>query len=49
MLRQPESQSHGDKRTLEYSEPCQIWKMVLFASGFQSLTIFAKSLTILDV
>ena len=52
MLRQLESQSPWDELAEEYVESCQIWKMVLFAeivNGFQSLIIFAKSSTILDV
>ena len=52
MLRQLESRSPRDELAEEYVESCQIWKMVLFAeivNGFQSLIIFAKSSTILDV
>ena len=52
LLTQLESLSHLDKKAEEYSEPCQVWKIVLFAktvNGFQSLTILAKSATILDV
>ena len=51
MLRQLELRSLSDEIIGVYSEPCQIWKMVLFAetvNGFHSLAIFAKS-SILDV
>ena len=30
-LRQLESRAHGDELAEEYSEPCQTWKIVLFA------------------
>ena len=51
MLRQLESRPHGGELAEEYSEPCQMWRMVLLAktvNGFQLLTIFAKC-SILDV
>ena len=52
MLRQLESRSPKDELAEEYVESYQIWKMVLFTeivNGFQSLIIFAKGSTILDV